>query len=169
MSSIVAIEKAGSRIVKGRELLKQELSNKPDGILYVMIKEKSGYGLSWRYKYYRDCVLDFCLEAAKTRYGYIENGKFRPIRNTDELHEHMKKKYNQVTAIDAETGDTFSYGASTTELNDRDFFDFVECVMMEFSLEPYFIEFPTYEEYKEMHKKGEWSKYKLMATADLEI
>lgn len=46
--------------------------------------------------------------------------------NTDDTHEFLKSKFNPKNVIFQDTGETFEYGASTTEMDIEDFMIYID-------------------------------------------
>lgn len=123
---------------------------------------------STRYRYWFDCVLAFALPAAQKVFVIKEKGVERPPRNTAELHEIVKGIFNPVVIIDTDTGEQIVSAGSTTGMSDQEFIgEFTEKVTAYFSSEPFFVEFPTYQEWGQLRSEGIWEQVKLTATAEL--
>lgn len=112
-----------------------------------------------RYKYYFDGLLPSIFEAARSVFFITDNdGKPRPIQDTDELHYCLKWQYNSVKVFNKETGDFTYMPMSTTGLSDRDFIGkYMEQIIEYFINQPHCCDVVFYEnwvkEWKYKHNK----------------
>lgn len=112
------------------------LKNLPDGQYEVQIQPLRK--TPGRYKFYRGFVLPAIL--VQVGHLFIIDGE--PITSTDQLHEILKAKYNRGTFLDTSTGETLSIGMSTRILNNDQFINrYQEMIMSDFADHPYYVEF----------------------------
>lgn len=109
-----------------------------------------------RYKYLFDCVYGLALPYVAHRFQIVRGGIAREIETVEELHLCMKMLYCRVELMDTETCQTYSIPATTTELNDDEFYnEFEEQVIADLTERGAYGDMgcPTREEWAEM-KKG---------------
>lgn len=113
---------------------------------------RRGY-TSTRYKYYFGHVLQTILLTCGNRFQVLDGDTFRPVRDTTEIHNGMKMKYNPV--IMQTPFGNFTVPDSSTSLSDRDFInEFEEQIIAEFSLPPFGCDFMSREQYALFRKNG---------------
>lgn len=113
---------------------------------------RRGY-TSTRYKYYFGHVLHTILLTCGKRFQILEGNDWRPVRDTTEIHNGMKMKYNPV--IMQTPFGNFTVPESSTSLSDKEFInEFEEQIIAEFSAPPFGCEFMSREEYALFRKNG---------------
>lgn len=151
--NVVTIETVSGRVTpRTRPEFADVVRSLPDGFYRVVIERvRDGYRKS-RYKYYWAHVLPVILYTCQDMIEVMkEEGTFRPVRNTNEIHELLKMKYCPVF-IKTPVG-VFQAPKSTTELSDSSFIgQFEEAIMAEFSNPPFNCEFMHRDEWAEMMK-----------------
>lgn len=137
-----------------REEMAAMFNGAPDGFYEVTIQEDKKRYTTTRYKFYFGHVVETILLTVGSKFKVmLENGTWRPVNSPEEMHRVLKRMYNPVTYVTPD-GQTWTEGASTTELNDRDFvWEYIESIMADFSLPPYNCEFLTREEWREVMKQ----------------
>jgi hypothetical protein len=125
----------------------------PDGWHKAIIEDvKRGY-TSTRYKYYFAHVLETILMTCGHHFKVLEGSEWRSVRNTAEIHEFFKIKYNP--AFIQGPGGMYISANTTTALSDKEFINlFEEAVIIEFSDPPYGCEFMGREEWAAWMKNG---------------
>lgn len=133
-----------------RELLREAFDAAPDGWLEVTVTEDKRAYSPTRYKFYFGHVVEMILlTVGKMFRVMLENGTWRTVNSPEEMHRVLKRMYNPVTYL-TPNGQQWTEGASTTEINDRDFVHtYIESIMADFSQPPYNCEFLTREEWRE--------------------
>lgn len=137
-----------------REEMRDIFNGAPDGFYEVTIQEDKKRYTTTRYKFYFGHVVETILLTAGSKFKVmLDNGTWRPVNSPEEMHRVLKRMYNPVTYVTPD-GQTWTEGASTTELNDRDFIgEFIEAIMADFSQPPYNCDFMTREEWREVMKQ----------------
>jgi hypothetical protein len=122
------------------------ITSLPDGWHKIVSEQvRRGY-TSTRYKYYFGHVLQSILLTAGHHFKVLEGDQWRPARDTNELHEFFKLRFNPAF-IQGPSG-MFISSNTTTSLSDRQFIaQFEEAIIIEFSEPPYGVEFMPREEY----------------------
>lgn len=126
------------------------------GELEVMVKEKNKRTPK-KYKFYFDCVMHCMLAQIGHRFQIGD----RTAQSTEEIHMVMKFIYNPITVYNLATGDAYNIPGTTTSMPDHEFIDrYEQQIIADYSGPPYFVSFPTFEQYCEMHKDGSWRQVK---------
>lgn len=113
---------------------------------------RRGY-TSTRYKYYFGHVLHTILLTCGSRFQVLDGENFRPVRDTTEIHNAMKMRFNPV--IMTTPYGNFTVPESSTSLSDKEFINqFEEQIIAEFSEMPFGCEFMSREEYALFRKNG---------------
>lgn len=118
-----------------------------------------------RYKYLFDCVYGLALPYVSHRFKIVKGGVEKSIEKVEQLHHFMKEKFCKVDVIDSETGEMYSIAASSTELDDPDFYQvFEEQVICELTELGAYGETgcPDREEWAELKKANQFIKPKLV-------
>ena len=118
-----------------------------------------------RYKYLFDCVYGLALPYVSHRFQIVRGGIPRSIETVEELHLCMKMLYCRVEMVDSETGETYSIPATTTELEDQEFYQvFEEQVIADLTERGAYGETgcPCREEWAELKKANQFIKPKLV-------
>jgi len=119
---------------------------------YEILFKKATRG-NTRYKFYFDAVMACILHQAGS---YFVLGS-RPAATVEEIHLVMKYKYNPMEIVDLETGEMIRVPCSTTVMNDTDFIQrYEQQIIADFSGPPFFVDFPTFEQWVERRKSGTW-------------
>jgi hypothetical protein len=136
-----------------RDDLAGAIQSLQDGWHKAIIQDvKRGY-TSTRYKYYFAHVLETILLTCGHHFKVLEGEKWRPVRNTSEIHEFFKIKYNP--AFIQGPGGYYISANTTTALTDKEFINlFEEAIIIEFSEPPYGCEFMHREEWANWMKNG---------------
>jgi len=138
--------KEGRLTEKAREQLGKQFACLPDGVYKLVIESKSEHYRSTRYKYYFGHMLQVILLTCGDKFQVLDGDEFRPVRDTSEIHDALKMKYNPVI-IRSPFG-VFTVPSSTTSLSDRDFIArFEQEIQAEFSGPPWNCEFMSRQEY----------------------
>ena len=118
----------------------------PDGVYKLVLESKSDNYRTTRYKYYFGHLLQVILLTCGDKFQVLDGDNFRPVRDTSEIHDALKMKYNPVI-IRSPFG-VFTVPSSTTSLSDRDFIaKFEQEIQAEFSGPPWNCEFMGRQEY----------------------
>jgi len=126
--------------VKSREYFSEVVRSLPAGKYEITIQSKSDHYRSTRYKYYFGHLLQVILLTCGDKFQVLDGDNFRPVRDTAEIHDALKMKYNPVI-IRSPFG-VFTVPSSTTSLSDRDFIaKFEQEIQAEFSGPPWNCEF----------------------------
>lgn len=162
MSAKFVIDKQDARLTQStRQILIEQIAALEDGVWQIEITPgRRGY-TSTRYRYYFDAVLWAILEQAGQHYMQTDasTGETHRMRNTADLHLLMKMLYNPVTVQVGRLAMTMP--GSTTEMTDREFIGaYMEQIIADHSGPPYLVDFVGYDEWKALHKAGEWSEFK---------
>ena len=97
-------------------------------------------------------MLETILITAGGHFQVIDGTGVRAAKNTDEIHQVLKLKFNPVMVLTP--NGAYMIPQSTTELPDGDFIQkYEEAIIIEFSNEPYFCEFMSREEYAALMKE----------------
>jgi len=121
----------------------------PDGVYKLVLESKSDKYRGTRYKYYFGHLLQVIILTCGDKFQVLDGDNFRPVRDTSEIHDALKMKYNPVI-IRSPFG-VFTVPSSTTSLSDRDFIAKFETeIQAEFSGPPWNCEFMGRQEY------GQW-------------
>ncbi len=150
--SAVWIEKLATGLKpESKDVLVQTVRELPEGNYRVVFEEmKRGYTPT-RYKYYFGHVLETILLTCGNRFEIMEGETFRKARDTREIHDALKMKYNPV--IVRTPFGAFSMPSSTTTLPDSDFINqFEEQIIAEFSAPPFGCDFLDRQSWAEMMK-----------------
>lgn len=150
--TVIYIDKANGKLVgQSREVFKEAFDSLTDGNYKVVFDEqKRGYTPS-RYKYYFAHVLETILLTCGNRFEVLDGENFRPVKNTQEIHEALKMKYNPV--IVRTPFGAYAMPSSTTGLSDGEFIgQFEETIIAEFSQPPFGCDFLNREEWAAMMK-----------------
>lgn len=145
-----------------KDIMKDHFSKLSDGDYIIAIKKKSDRITSTRYKYYFDCVLSVSLPFLSRILGWRNpmTGEFIPVSDTGTLHEWFKLKYNPRILIDPNNGSAVKVSAPTKDMSDREFINqFLEPILSEL-IGDFFLDIPTYDDWKESRKDGSWEKLK---------
>lgn len=155
MTSVIHIEKrdnlpTAESVRQWAEVVK---SLPPDGWLKITIEEvRRGYTPT-RYKYYFAHVLEVILHTVGRMFEVMDGSEFRPARNTAEIHDCLKLKYNPVFVRTPFGGGTIA--GSTTGLSDIEFINqYEETIISEFSGAPFYCEFMMRDEWSAWMKNG---------------
>jgi len=149
----VNIEVIGGKVIgETRTDFAEAVKSLPDGWHKVMIEEvRRGYSPT-RYRYYFAHVMQSILLTCAHHFEVLDGETVRPARNTEEIHEVMKQRFNPVM-IKTPFG-MYITTSSSTNLSDRDFIRrYEEAIIEEFSNPPYGVEFMGREEWAELMKK----------------
>lgn len=161
MSAKFQIETDGIAFTdKSRAILKEQFGALSLGRYDVSITPaKDGYRPT-RYRFYYDCVLWHILNKAAKYYRIVNprTGEQTQPKTTEELHGIMKWIYNPIQI--SSDGDVTVIAGTTTDLNDEEFSEYMENIIVDHSGPPYNIDFIMYEEWVQMHKRGQWKHYK---------
>ena len=131
---------------KSREYFVSIVNELPPGTYEFTIRRKPDGYRSTRYKYYFGHVLQVIMLTCGEKFQVLDGDEFRPVRDTSEIHDCLKLKYNPV--IVRTPFGAFTVPSSTTSLSDRDFIaKFEQEVVAEFSGPPWNCEFMSREEY----------------------
>lgn len=162
MSAIATVEIEKGKVKdKYRKYLGQIVSTLEDGEYKIGFEKKGKRSNATRYKFYFDCIMAFALPKASKVYQILKKGHPEPISTTGELHFVMKVLFNPVSIIDQQSGEVITNGASTVTMSDKEFIgEFSEQVIAHFASEPFFIEFPTFEEWGQLYREGLWHDLK---------
>jgi hypothetical protein len=121
-----------------------------------MVKEKHKRTPK-KYKYYFDCVMHCMLAQVGHRFQIGD----RTAQTTEEIHTVMKFIYNPITVYCISTGDVYKIPGTTTSMTDSEFIDrYEQQIIADYSGPPFFVSFPTFEQYCEMQKAGTWREQK---------
>lgn len=113
---------------------------------------RRGY-TSTRYKYYFGHVLRTILLTCGKRFQVLDGETFRPVRDTREIHNAMKMRFNPV--IMTTPFGNITVPESSTSLSDKEFIsEFEEQIIAEFSEPPFGCEFMSREQYALFMKNG---------------
>jgi len=147
MTYQLEIERKEGRLTeKAREQLGKQFACLPDGVYKLVIESKFDHYRSTRYKYYFGHLLQVILLTCGDKFQVLDGDEFRPVRDTSEIHDALKMKYNPVI-IRSPFG-VFTVPSSTTSLSDRDFIARFETeIQAEFSGPPWNCEFLSRQEY----------------------
>ena len=149
-TTAVTIEKKAGKLTEDtRPDLAGAVTSLPDGWHKIIIEPvRQGY-TSTRYRYYFGHVLQQILLCAGHFFKVMEGDTWRAARDTSEIHEFFKLKYNP--AFIQGPGGMFISSNTTTALSDREFISlFEEAIIIEFSEPPYGVEFMG---------RDEWAAY----------
>ena len=131
---------------KSREYFGEVCKGLEPGTYEVIIRRKPDNYRTTRYKYYFGHVLQVILLTCGQKFQVLDGEEFRPVRDTSEIHDCLKMKYNPVI-VKTPFG-AFTLPSSTTALSDRDFIGrFEQDILAEFSGPPWNCEFMSREEY----------------------
>jgi len=131
---------------KAREAMRLQFACLPDGVYKLVLESKSDNYRTTRYKYYFGHLLQVILLTCGDKFQVLDGDNFRPVRDTSEIHDALKMKYNPVI-IRSPFG-VFTVPSSTTSLSDRDFIaKFEQEIQAEFSGPPWNCEFMGRQEY----------------------
>jgi len=131
---------------KSRSALGKQFACLPDGVYKLALELKTDNYRSTRYKYYFGHLLQVILLTCGDKFQVLDGNEFRPVRDTSEIHDALKMKYNPVI-IRSPFG-VFTVPSSTTSLPDRDFIARFETeIQAEFSGPPWNCEFLSRQEY----------------------
>lgn len=150
--TVIYIEKTNGKLTaQSRDVYRDAWAELPDGGYRLIFEpQKRGYTPT-RYKYYFAHVLETILMVCGKRFEIMEGERFRPARNTQEIHEALKMKYNPVLVRTPFA--TFAMPSSTTGLSDSEFINqFEETIISEFSAPPFGCDFMDRESWAEMMK-----------------
>jgi hypothetical protein len=153
-TTIVSFETIEGKVTPDtREGLAAAIRTLSDGWHRATIEDvRRGY-TSTRYKYYFGHVLHTILLTCGKRFQVLDGDTFRPVRDTTEIHNGMKMKYNPV--IMQTPFGNFTVPDSSTSLTDKEFInEFEEQIIAEFSEAPFNCEFMSREEYALFMKNG---------------
>lgn len=147
MLHLLSFEKVDGKLTEqSRHNLAQQFNALGDGSHELTIKPKSTAYRGTRYKYYFGHVLPVILGTVGKSFEVLDGDTFRPVRDTSEIHDTLKMKYNPII-IKTPFG-AFTVPSSTTGLSDTEFINrFEEQVIAEFSGPPFHCEFMTRPEY----------------------
>ena len=154
MSTVIHIEKRDGRPTP--ETSRQwadAVKELPDGWYKITIEGvRRGYTPT-RYKFYFAHVLEVILHTCGRMFEIMDGNEFRPVRNTQEIHDNLKAKYNPVFFRSP-----FGAGViagSTTGLPDFEFINqYEETIIAEFSGPPFNCEFMMRDEWAAWMKNG---------------
>lgn len=150
---------SGMLTSQSKQSIRELFSELPEGSFEVVVLQVSDKFTASRYKYYFDCVLRIILDNCGNQHQIASptTGMARPVQTTEELHWVMKCIYNPVVFV--RNGRAVQMPGSTRDLSDRAFAgQFVEQIISDYSSPPYLCEFPTIQEWAQMHKAGLWSQ-----------
>lgn len=154
MTTTVTIETLAGKVTQEtRPDFAGAVASLPDGWHRVVIEEvRRGYTAT-RYKYYFAHVMQQILLCAGHFFKVMEGDTWRAARDTSEIHEFFKLKYNPAF-IQGPSG-MFISSNTTTALSDREFISlFEEAIIIEFSEPPYGVEFMGREEWAAWMKRN---------------
>jgi len=138
-----------------------DIIKQTDGGYLVTVTPLSRKYTPSRYKYYFDCIMGLAFPVARKFCGWNIRGAFVPVSSPTNLHEWIKIRFNPRQWVDPVTGETRITGASTTEQTDGQFIDeFQMEIMAYFAQEPFFIDFPGFEQWQAMHESKQWFTFK---------
>lgn len=150
--TIIHIEKVNGKLKpESADVYREAWNEMPDGWYKVIFEaQKRGYTPT-RYKYYFAHVLETILLTCGNRFEIMDGETFRKARNTQEIHEALKMKYNPVL-VRTPFG-AFAMPSSTTGLTDSEFINqFEETIISEFAAPPFGCDFMDRESWAEMMK-----------------
>lgn len=153
-TTIVNIETKDGKVTQDtRQDFADAVTSLHDGWHKVVIQEvRKGYTAT-RYKYYFAHVLQTILMTAGHHFKVMNGNDIRNARNTDEIHDVLKLKYNP-TIIKTPFG-LYITANSTTSMPDSDFINaFEEAIIAEFSEPPYGCDFMGRDEWAAYMKQG---------------
>lgn len=131
---------------KSRVYFSEVVRSLPAGSYEITIRTKASKYTNTRYKYYFGHLLQVILLTCDDKFQVLDGDEFRPVRDTSEIHDALKMKYNPVI-IRSPLG-VFTVPSSTTSLPDRDFIaKFEQEIQAEFSGPPWNCEFMGRQEY----------------------
>lgn len=147
MTYKLTFEKVDGKITeKSRQDIGSQFAVFPDGQYQMVVEAKSQGYTNTRYKYYFGHLLQVILLTCGDKFQVLDGDNFRPVRDTSEIHDALKMKYNPVI-IRSPFG-VFTVPSSTTSLSDRDFIAKFETeIQAEFSGPPWNCEFLSRQEY----------------------
>lgn len=142
---------------QSREIMSEQFGALEPGRYKVVIDKAGAYENTSRYKFYFSVVLTAILEKVGSLFTITSHrtGEQVAWSSTKDVHEYMKLRYNPHTLI-TPMG-VFVVPGSTTEISDRDFIgEYMEIIMVDFSMPPYNVEFKDIDEWRaEMKAKRE--------------
>lgn len=154
MTTIVNFETINGKVTDDtRKDFASAIVSLSDGWHKATIEDvRSGY-TGTRYKYYFGHVLKTILLTCGKRFQILDGNEWRPVRDTSEIHDGLKMKYNPV--IMQTPFGNFTVPESSTSLSDKEFInEFEEQIIAEFSAPPFGCEFMSREEYALFRKNG---------------
>jgi hypothetical protein len=156
-------KKDGKMTSESRVLLAKYWDEQPDGDYEWLIKRTTSG--SSRYKFYFDAVMYSILVQAGHFFQMVVFVDGKPVtrlaETVQDIHLIMKMKYNPMEIVDIDTGEAHRVPCSTTVMNDSDFIGrYEEQIIADFSGPPWFVDFITFDQYKELKKKAEWKSFK---------
>lgn len=154
MTNVVYIEKqSGKATQETANQWTDAVKELPDGWYKITVEQvRRGYTPT-RYKFYFAHVLEVILHTCGRMFEIMDGSEFRPVRNTQEIHECLKLKYNPVFVRTPFGGGTIA--GSTTGLSDSEFIGkFEETIVAEFSGPPFNCEFMMRDEWAAWMKNG---------------
>lgn len=138
--------KDGRLTDRARDDMRKQYACMPDGVYKQVHESKADHYRSTRYKYYFGHLLQVILLTCGDKFQVLDGDEFRPVRDTSEIHDALKMKYNPVI-IRSPFG-VFTVPSSTTSLPDRDFIArFEQEIAAEFSGPPWNCDFMSRQEY----------------------
>jgi len=150
--TVIHIEKTGGKLrPESVDVYREAWETLPDGWYRLIFEaQRRGYTTT-RYKYYFAHVMETILLTCGDRFEIMEGERFRKARNTQEIHEALKMKYNPVLVRTPFA--TFAMPSSTTGLSDSEFINaFEETIIADFSAPPFGCDFMSREDWAEMMK-----------------
>lgn len=154
MTTVVNFETIAGKVTQDtRQDFAGAILSLSDGWHKATIEDvRRGY-TSTRYKYYFGHVLTTILLTCGHRFQILDGNDWRPVRDTTEIHNGMKMKYNPV--IMQTPFGNFTVPESSTSLSDKDFInEFEEQIIAEFSAPPFGCDFMSREQYALYMKNG---------------
>ena len=150
--------KNGTWTEQSRKVFKNQFKNLPlNGKFKIAVERQDA--TPTRYKYYFDYLCFVILHQAGEFLKFInKEGDLQDMKNTKDVHQYLKMRFNAISIIDKTTGQVFNVARSTLNLSDRDFIGkFSEAIIAEFSAEPYFCDLTlSFEDWKFHHQERNW-------------
>lgn len=154
MTTVISFETIDGKVTpETRDSFAGAIKSLTDGCHKATIEDvRRGY-TSTRYKYYFGHVIHTILLTCGKRFQVLDGETFRPVRDTQEIHNAMKMRFNPV--IMTTPFGNITVPESSTSLSDREFInEFEEQIIAEFSQPPFGCEFMSREQYAQFMKNG---------------